>query len=217
MISKYIPMKNLVLFLLLLPLCAGGQEAARDKEGGKLQLGMRSTVSAFSDDEGSVGTGVGGQFRLRFAKKLNSEWFADYITTDIGGLARRYDAHIGWSVMFYPIAGNTVKGSFTPYILAGHCFDYTRISKNLPGNLEVTRWSSAVQAGLGTHYNITDRFDVALSGQYMMHLGKDIHAEIFRGPQGYDEVLITEANTSLEGHLLVTLSLNVYIADLWSR
>lgn len=212
-------MKRLILFILLFPVGAMAQEQSSppDKEGGKLQLGMRSTISAFSDDEGSVGTGVGGQFRLRFANKINSEWFADYITTDIGGLARRHDGHIGWSVMFYPFATGSTKGNFTPYLLAGHCFDYTKISKNDEGNMNITRWSSAVQGGLGSHYSITDRFDVSLSGQYMMHLGKDIHAEIFRGPQGNDEVLLTEENASLEGHLLVTLSLNVNVADLWSR
>lgn len=212
-------MKKLILLVLLLPFAAVAQEqiSQADKEGGKLQLGMRSTISVFSDDAGSVGTGIGGQFRLRFANKINSEWFADYLTTDIGGLARRHDGHIGWSVMFYPLAATTTKGNFTPYLLAGHCFDYTKISKNATGGMSATRWSSAVQAGLGSHYNITDRFDVSLSGQYMMHLGKDIHAEIFRGPQGYDEVLLTQEDASLEGHLLMTLSLNIYVADLWSR
>ena len=208
-------------FLLILPIVMHAQDdpqpQIKKNDGGNFHLGIRSTVSAFSDDEGSLGTGFGGQFRLRAGNRLNTEWFADYITTDIAGEARRYDAHIGWSVMFYPIHGNTNARQLTPYILAGHCFDYTKLSANGINGLAKTRWSSAVQAGLGTHYNITDRFDVSLSGQYMMHLGKDLHVEIFTTAQGEKEVLITEEDVSLEGHILFTLSMNFYITDLWSR
>lgn len=215
-------MKKLFLIpILLFPLLSIAQDQqansqAKETESGLFQLGMRSTISAFSDD-GFPGTGVGGQFRVRFGKKLNSEWFADYITTDIGGLARREDMHIGWSVMFYPFSGNTTKGKFTPYILAGHCFDHTKVTKNEPSNFNITRWSSAIQGGLGTHYNLTDRFDVSLSAQYMNHLGKDIHAEIFTGPDKTEEVLIAEGGVGIEGHLLVTLSLNVLVGDLWKK
>ena len=35
--------------------------------------------SAFSDD-GYTGMGVGGQFRLKLGSRLNSDWFADYIS-----------------------------------------------------------------------------------------------------------------------------------------
>lgn len=214
-------MRTIISLLLLLPALGYAQEAQQSQQAssdaGKFQLGIRSTVSAFSNDQGSAGTGVGGQFRVRLGNRMNTEWFADYITTDIRGKARRYDAHIGWSVMFYPFHGNTTRGQLTPYALAGHCFDYTQLSVNSPFGLTKTRWSSAVQAGLGTHYNITDRFDVSLSSQYMMHLGKDLHADIVTTAQGTEDVVISEENVSLEGHVLFTLSLNFYIADLWSR
>lgn len=213
-------MRTVLSLLFLLLAFAYPQEAHTQpppNDAGKIQLGIRSTLSAFSDDEGSAGTGFGGQFRIRFGNRLNTEWFADYITTDILGKARRYDAHIGWSVMFYPFQGNTTKGKLTPYALAGHCFDYTQLSVNGPNGLTRTRWSSAVQAGFGTHYNLTNRFDVSLSSQYMMHLGKDLHAEVFTTAQGTEEVLITDEELSLEGHLLFTLSVNYLIADLWEK
>lgn len=211
-------MKKLALALLiLLPSLSFAQEQTeKEKEPGQLQLGMRSTLSAFSDD-GYMGTGVGGQFRLRFGKKLNTEWFADYLTTNIGGVAHRQDGHIGWSVMFYPFSGNTTKGHFTPYILAGHCFDYTKVSQTGINGISVERWSSAVQGGLGTHYNLTDRCDISASAQYMMHLGKDIHTEISPVLEGPPTVLIEEGEVGIEGHLLFTLSLNVYVADLWGK
>lgn len=194
-------------------------------ESGKLQLGVRNTVSAFSDD-GANGMGVGAQFRLKFGSRLNSDWFFDYITTDIGGLAKRTDYHIGWSVLYYPFNNEIKKGKFTPYILAGHCFDYTQVERNalsnttliLPAPNEADRFSSAVQAGLGTHYNLADNFDVSLTAQYMIHLGNDIHTSIQTDEISNQEyVLIEEGDLGLEGHLLINLSLNVYIADLWNK
>lgn len=185
-------------------------------------LGMRSVASAFSDD-GASGIGVGGQFRLKFGSRLNSDWFLDYITTDIGGLAKRTDYHIGWSVLYYPLNNDIRKGKFTPYILAGHCFDWTDVEKNnfnfstTPVN-KASRFSSAVQSGLGTHYNLADNFDVSLTAQYMIHLGNDIHTTVFDNEiTGQKDILIEEGGIGLEGHLLINLSLNVYIVDLWNK
>jgi hypothetical protein len=216
-------MKNLVFyFLLIIGVKAFAQDSLSKKEGGKLMLGVRNTMSAFSDD-GANGLGVGGQFRLKLGSRINTDWFADYITTDIQGLAKRTDYHIGWSVLYYPFNNNIRKGKLTPYVLAGHCFDWTQVEKNnfRTSNTalnEAHRFSSAVQAGLGTHYNLADNFDVTLQAQYMLHLGNDINTTVFTDEVTQrKDVLITKGDLGLEGHLLITLSLNVYVADLWSR
>ena len=181
-----------------------------------MTLGLRSTVSLFSSDEGSYGSGAGGQFRLQLAEKVNTEWFADMITTNIMNAGRRVDGHIGWSVLFYPL----VKEKFRPYVLAGHCFDYTRIEAvSYPtvdnSHQDAERWSSAIQAGAGIHYMLTPRFDFSFNAQYMMHLGKDAHAHVHE-VNGLPELNIEEhAAASLEGHLLLTFSINYAIADLW--
>ena len=213
-------MKKVLIILLFSPLISFAQkDSASKKETGKLMLGMRSTISAFSD-AGYVGMGTGGQFRLRFGSRMNSDWFADYITTDIGGLAKRTDYHIGWSVLYYPFNYKTVKGKFTPYILAGHCFDWTEVVKNgyyTDYNLPQSRFSSAVQSGIGVHYNLADNFDISLTAQYMLHLGKDIHSEIFTNELGQRDIKITKGDLGLDGHLLINLSLNVYVAKLWGN
>ena len=179
-----------------------------------LELGMRSTSSFFTD-AGSFGTGFGGQFRLKLAKRLNTEWFADYLTTDLQGLARRVDGHIGWSVLFYPFSDKKVKGNFNPYLIAGHCFDYTKVTENGNSLNTGNRWSSAMQLGLGCHYNLTDQLDLTLSSQYMSHLGNDLHAEV-EEIDGQKHINIhQDKQAGLEGHLLITVSLNVKIADLW--
>ncbi|MBI4931044.1 MAG: outer membrane beta-barrel protein [Bacteroidetes bacterium] len=191
------------------------------KESGKLQFGMRSTFSTFNDDNAN-GMGVGGQFRIKLGSRLNTDWFADYITTDIGGLAKRTDYHIGWSVLYYPFNNQIKKGKLTPYILAGHCFDWTDVKKNggiySAYNVPQKRFSSAVQSGLGMHYHLADNFDVSLTAQYMLHLGQDINTHVFDNEiTGKKDILITKEDLGLEGHLLINLSLNVYIADLWNK
>ena len=209
-------MKRIIILLLALPLLSEAREFDPSKESGKLQIGMRSIFSSFSDD-GYHGFGVGGHFRIKLGSRLNSEWFFDYITTDIGGLAKRTDYHIGWAVMYYPFNNVIEKGKFTPYIQAGHCFDYTEVMKTIPGGLKENRGSMAVSSGLGCHYNIADNFDITLSALYMLHLGKEINATIFTAPNNEQDVMITKDKANLEGHLLATLSLNVYIADLWGK
>lgn len=207
-------MKKLILFALLLPLLSNAQEPL-DKESGYFQLGVRNVVSAFSDD-GANGFGYGGQFRIRVLSRVNTDWYADYITTDIGGLARREDLHIGWSVLAYPFNCTTTKGKITPYILAGHCFDYSKVTKNNDG-FSLDKLSSAVQGGIGMHYNITDRTDISLTAQYMMHLGKDIDAEVFE-LDGQKQVLIEKNQVrGIEGHMLINVSLNVRLFDMWDQ
>lgn len=207
-------MKKLIILALFLPVMGKAQEHL-DTESGYFQLGVRNVVSAFSDD-GANGFGYGGQFRIRVLSRVNTDWYGDYITTDIAGIAKREDLHIGWSVLAYPFNCVTTKGKITPYILAGHCFDYSKVTKNSDGFYK-EKFSSAVQAGLGMHYNITDRTDISLTAQYMMHLGKDIHAQVFE-IDGRKDVLIEKNQTrGIEGHMLINISLNVRLFDMWDQ
>ena len=82
-------MKKILFLALFLPWISKAQEPL-DKESGYFQLGVRNVVSAFSDD-GGYGFGYGGQFRIRVLNRLNTDWYADYITTDIAGIAKRED------------------------------------------------------------------------------------------------------------------------------
>ncbi|HLP13082.1 MAG TPA: hypothetical protein VK177_14190 [Flavobacteriales bacterium] len=207
--------KILCLFALCTTLCANAQYT---RKAGNFELGMRNTVSLFGNNNTS-GFGTGGQFRIMLAKKINTEWFADYIQTDLYNLGKRTDAHIGWSVMFY-IMDEPKK--LDPYFIAGHCFDYTRVNVyhtlTEPGITVKSRWSSAAQAGIGCHYYIGERFNLTLATQYMLHLGNDIHVELENENGG--EVLHVEQESTnnkltFEGHMLTTLSLNFRIGQLW--
>ena len=179
-------------------------------------LGTRSTTSLFNDGgTNNFGIGLGGQFRMQLAERINTDWFFDYLTSDIGNVGNRTDYHIGWSVLYYPylkkenddLKATTLK----PFILAGHCFDYTRFAENQNPNNFRERWSSAVQAGIGTHINLTKRLDLTAMAQYMVHLGNHIHADIIDNKLQISD----DHGTSLEGHVLVTFGLNYKIGQLW--
>jgi hypothetical protein len=208
---------SLALFLFVSP-HAQAQEAAggmkiKNNYGGMLSLGARSVLSTFNDGAwGDLGTGMGGQFMLRFSDRVNTAWFFDYISSGIGRYAHRSDYHIGWSVMYYLVPSSPeTTPRWQPYVLAGHCFDYSNLRDNRNDLNFKERWSSAVQAGAGTHYNFTPRFDAALQAQYMIHLGNDVDTEV----NGDEVSFNARSGVNLEGHILVTLSLNYKIADLW--
>lgn len=184
--------------------------AIKRNQSGIFSLGVRSTTSIFDHDQfGIQGAGYGGQFRLQFANRLNTEWFLDYMRGNIDGMVSRTDYHIGWSVMYY--FTDKVSPPVKPYIVAGHCFDRTELVDNTNRNNSIHRGSSAIQAGAGVHFNLSPRMDITLLSQYMFHLGKDAHAHIHD-----DEVhLELHKGTGIEGHLLITLGINYKIADLW--
>ncbi len=182
----------------------------KNNQGGLLSLGVRSTISAFNDSKtNNFGKGIGGQFRMQLSERVNTDWFFDYLTSDIGSVAHRSDYHIGWSVLFYPYLKENQL--FKPYILAGHCFDYSYMADNSDKNNSAKRWSSAVQAGLGTHINLSKRMDLSLTSQYMIHLGNHIDPVI----SSSSIVFQNEGGISLEGHLLLTVGLNYKLIDLW--
>ncbi len=179
---------------------------------GLFSLGTRNTLSIFNED-GSAGKGIGGQFRIRLGKKLNSEWYFDYISSREGSSVYRNDYHIGWSLLFYP--GNNFAGDrlLQPYFIAGHCFDKTVVTETGNKGNSANRLSMATQAGWGTHINVTSRFDISLSGQYMLHFGKEISVN----ENGGAVVIAREDRTHAGGHLLFTLSCNYQLFRLFVK
>ncbi|GAB4248842.1 MAG: hypothetical protein Kow0079_01180 [Vicingaceae bacterium] len=200
-------MKKLLLVILVINIhfVLTAQDNTQTEKG-MLSLGGRTTYSIFQNEPG---LGMGGQFRIRLSNRVNTEWYADYISSSFYNMAARTDYHIGWSVFFYPFQYASSK-MFQPFLEAGHCFDYTEVTNNYTLDSK-NRFSSAVQMGLGSHFNLTEKFDVTLKSQYMIHLGTDIHVE--KNNEGI--VIEKHEGSSLEGHLLITISLNYKIARLW--
>jgi hypothetical protein len=200
-------------FLILLTINTYGQSNLSEKTlrpSGIFSLGARSTIGFFNS-HGANSVGAGGQFRIQLSNRINTEWYADYITSDLDNKVGRTDYHIGWSVFFYYLQKeDRLTPLFQPFIEAGHCFDYTEV-RILQNAQSLSRWSSAVQMGTGTQINLTPRFDVTIKMQYMLHLGGDIHAHEHHGIYEIEE----HKGFEREGHLLTTMSINYKLGNLW--
>ena len=193
----------LIIILLLFSLPIFAQNAA-----GNFSLGARSTFNFFNEGAANeLGLGTGGQFRMQLNDRINTEWYADFIQTNIQNQVSRTDYHIGWSVFYYLLKNQ--PQFIQPFVEAGHCFDYTNV-RRYSDSESLQRWSAAVQMGSGTHFNLSDRFDFTLKAQYMIHIGSDIHTHLEDGILHLEE----KKGTDLEGHLLVTASVNYKIARL---
>ncbi|HRP53435.1 MAG TPA: hypothetical protein PLI97_07995 [Fluviicola sp.] len=204
-------MKNSIFIICLFFVTASFSQDINIKggHGGLFSLGLRTTLSAFNGSGENSAIGAGGQFRLRLSNRVNTEWFFDYLPAT-NKYTRRNDFHIGWSVMFYWF--KNPKPIVQPYIVAGHCFDKTYQFELTDKSNNISRFSSAVQAGIGTHFNLSPRLDISLSTQYMIHLGEDVHAHIDNGVVEFEK----HKGGSLEGHLLTSLTVNYKIVDLWN-
>lgn len=208
-------MKRIITIFLILFFIGGinAQELKiKGRQGGLFSLGVRTSMSVFEHNNLGVNSfGFGGQFRLQLTNRLNTEWFADYARGNIDHLANRTDYHIGWSMMYY--FTDKLAPPVKPYILVGHCFDRTELVDNSDRNNSILKNSSAIQAGAGVHFNLTDRMDITFTANYMFHLGKDVHGHI----EDENVHFHFEKGTALEGHLLLNLSFNYKIVDLWAR
>lgn len=214
--DKDLCLLNRMCFCIMVIVIYSGQELQAQNielsdNTGWFSLGGRSTLSLFSDDGSGVGTG--GQFRIQLSNSVNTDWFADYIVVT-NHLIRSEYYHIGWSLLYYPFEKlQYPEYKVQPYILAGHCFDYNR--KTVVAHPEVSkdRWGSAVQAGAGAHLNLTEKFDIAITCQYMIHLTKELEAQ-----SSGDVITISDrSGSSLEGHLLATISFNYKVFRLWKK
>lgn len=207
----------LIVALIVAPMfqqniLAQAPNASASSKSGWFSLGGRSTLSTFSR-EGS-GLGTGGQFRIQLSDNVNTDWFADYITINSTDGVRSVYYHIGWSVLFYPFKTLWYPQLFQPYILAGHCFDYNEKTVINSPSISENRWGSAVQSGIGTHLNLLERFDISVTAQYMMHLTDELKVQ--KDASGNPFIEKGKEN-SLEGHLLMTLSMNYKLFRLWKK
>lgn len=197
--------------LFLTHICEGQGMLTKNSDAGIFSLGVRSAVGMVNDGKWQTPAfGTGGQFRLKFADRVNSEWFADFLTADLADFGNRTDIHIGWSVMYYLL--NKPYSFFEPYVLAGHCFEYLKFSDNRDEHNFAERWSSSIQGGVGTQINLSSSVNVSLSAQYMLHFGTKI-AYIKEGNNSIQ--FLKSKNSGIHDHILIALSINYKIADLW--
>ena len=191
-------------------------KSAANGQIGMFSMGIGSTISIFSDGTRNYsGNALTGQMRFQLWKNISSEWFGDYAITDVQGKAQRMDAHGGFSIMPYFITKSTSR--IQPYPVAGFCIDYSKFNKTgtyrdingEPNFLE--RYSFASQVGFGTQIHLSEKIDLSVIAHYMFHLGNDIHAHFENDDVHFEK----SKSASLEGHLLLSMTVNVKLIDLW--
>lgn len=205
-------MKTLVLIVavvFILPIQA--QELhIRNNRAGLISFGVRSSLGLVNDGVWQkTAFGTGAECRLQFSDRINTEWFADHLKADLADYAWRADTHIGWSVMYY--LRKKPDPIVQPFLLAGHCFEYLKFTDNVNPSNFAERWSASVQGGIGTQINISQRFDVSLVAQYMMHIGTKITASHAENVTTFTK----SSGLGIQDHILIHISLNYKIADLW--
>jgi hypothetical protein len=198
----------MIAFLFLFPYTASFSQADTTSAAGTLSFGVRSSWGlVYEGDWQRMAFGSGAQMRVQFSDKVNSEWFLDFLQGDLEDIGKRSDIHIGWSVLYYPM---NRKGFIQPYILAGHCFEFLRISENMNSDNKVQRTSASIQAGTGVHFHISPKCDLSVEAQYMMHFGPNIEV-VSPVPVEF----VKETGLTLQDHVLLHFSINYSIASLW--
>ena len=118
--------------------------------------------------------------------------------------------HIGWSLMYYLKKDNDNTRVLKPYIMAGHCFDNIHVFEINNKVNKLSLVNMATTAGIGTHINITPRFDCSVTGQYMFDFGKEILKQI-----NEDKLLLVKSSYSaVDGHPLIAISFNYKISKM---
>ncbi len=201
-----------IAFLMVALSVASIAQSAKIKQehAGAFSLGVRTAVGLVNDGRWQQPAfGTGGQFGIRFGDRVDSEWIFDYLTADLNKLGFLTDYHIGWSLMY--LLTKKPDARIQPFVLAGHCFEYLKYTGNDRPKNSDSRYSASVQAGLGTHINLSSKFFVSLETQYMLHFGTKIQ---YSSPEGV-AVFEKQKGLGIADHLLFHLSLNYKIADLW--
>ncbi len=185
---------------------------------GSTGIGVRTTGGVFLGDN-AAGFGAGGQFKFLFSPRVNSEWFLDYMNSAAGLNGYRKDTHIGWSVQFALIKDGFQTRKPIPFVEAGQCFDWTVVGyrkNNSPENANPQKakrndplFSSATQTGAGVAWFPISRLELNAQLQYMIHFGKDVHLEF--NDDDYAFGISQLKGTSLQGHLLGTISISWYL------
>lgn len=204
----------------MLLFCAGpaqAQKGPKDVESGYFSVTRRTSVSMWSLNQWKMsGLGLGTAFRIQINKRLNTEWYGDFIKTQYKGKVFRADRHLTNSIMYYFRKLDTVKHKFHPFISASvFCLDFTKIEEVGPGGASLQRFSLSQQFGIGTHYFPTERFDISLYAQYYNHLGNDIH--IHELADGTIQIEAKRERISLEGHMFFVFSAGYRLGDLWGK
>ncbi|MBP9882271.1 MAG: hypothetical protein KBF32_02630 [Chitinophagales bacterium] len=203
---------KLLFILLLLPLLTMGQKPLKIKytTAGIFALGVRVPFGfAGSPDGVNISQGLGINSRIQLGKHYNTEFYGEYLNGRYGDSAVRNNAHIGASFMLY--TQNKLR-RVQPFFFAGPDADYEKIHQTTDVTNVASRWNFAAHGGLGMHINVSWRSDITISTAYMLHFGPKIETISTN-----DQQLYVADGKGVDGQLMVTVSMNFKMLDLWKK
>lgn len=212
-LKAWLAMRGWVIGVALLMALSVPQQAwSQDNtlQAGRYGMGMRNAVNLWGGNK-MFGFGAGGQFKISFGKRVNTDFFADIIDSKGERNSFRKDYHIGWGVQFALSKSGFGSHTIVPYLMAGQCFDLTRV-----GVLRQTEsplvFSAAVQGGAGISSFVHPSVELNLQAQYMMHMTQHTHLNFDEAGLATYQV---DKGASPEGHFLTTFSVTFYFLRLW--
>ncbi|MCS6917920.1 MAG: hypothetical protein RMK52_06455 [Chitinophagales bacterium] len=200
-----------LLVCLLLGLPAQAQKPLRIKftDPGVFGVGIRTAAGlSISDSALRVSEGGGVQARLMVLQRLNTEWYAEWLRGGFSDAAYRTDVHLGLNTLLY---FQRRLQRVAPFVLTGIAADALTLHNRLTARHRTSSWTTALQGGIGFHINLTWRSDLTVSAAYQHHLS---HQAILQTEESILAQVPRSGRTG-DGHLLVTLSMNYKITDLW--
>ena len=212
-------MKFFIAFAICLSLVflagndAFGQKPLRMKftEPGVFSVGIRTGIVLSNSHPGwNVGQGWGIQTRIMATKQINTEWYFDFFHGGYGDEAVRTDGHIGALVFLYP---QRRLQRVAPFLAIGPNADYVKLRDRENEENFDSRWSMAMQTGIGMHVHLTWRSDLTIMPSYMLHFGNEVKLQLDDGAS----VMLPQEGSGADGHFLITVSMSYKIADLWKR
>lgn len=184
---------------------------------GDLQFGIRGTLNPFIKKAESW-IGYGAQMRVKISRRINTEWFADYFPATIKWSGERRDIRIGSAIEYYPLHEIYTGKECTPYFSIGPTSTYTQLSSR-PFNAEsweAKRWSFGVIAGMGMLVNVGKKLNFGFVTQYCSQMATELKfGKNYVGDSDNLPTKIHDAKISYEGQLLLCMSVNYTIGDLW--
>lgn len=201
-----------LFFLLLFPVFAMAQKPLKIKytTAGIFALGVRIPFGFSDSPDGlNISQGLGLNSRIQLGKHYNTEFFGEYLNGRYGDSSVRNNAHIGASFMLY--TQNKLR-RVQPFFFAGPAADYEKIHQTTNAANTASRWNFAAHGGLGMHINVSWRSDVTISTAYMLRFGPKIESISTN-----DQQLFVAGGNGVDGQLLVTVSMNFKMLDLWKK
>ncbi|MCS6990547.1 MAG: hypothetical protein NZL95_01640 [Chitinophagales bacterium] len=176
---------------------------------GVFAAGIRTAAGlTLTDSTLNLAQGVGLQARLLVLQRLNTEWYVEWLRGGFSDEAFRTDLHLGFNILGY---FQRRLQRVAPFLMTGFAADALTLNNRLEARHRTTSWTTAVLGAIGFHINLTWRSDLTIAVAYQHHL---VHQALLQTAEGILAQVPRSGRTG-DGHLLVQLSMNYKITDLW--